>query len=77
MFAEAEEGFADLLFSFLTFPLGGVVQMLEGFSSVHCIDELYRSMIDLNADRYLSSQELKEKLANPECAAQFNLGNQK
>ncbi|ESW12421.1 hypothetical protein PHAVU_008G110900 [Phaseolus vulgaris] len=53
LFAEAEEEFVDFLFSFLTFPLGGVLHMLEGFSS-----------------------ELKEKLASPLCAPQFNLSNQ-
>ncbi|KAH1241964.1 hypothetical protein GmHk_07G019412 [Glycine max] len=33
LFAEAEEEFVDFLFSFLTFPLGRVLHMLEGFSS--------------------------------------------
>ena len=76
LFAEAEEEFVDFLFSFLTFPLGGVLHMLEGFSSISCIDRLYRSMNELSSYRYLSSQELKEKLASPLCAPQFNLSNQ-
>ncbi|XP_014626177.1 uncharacterized protein [Glycine max] len=76
LFAEAEEEFVDFLFSFLTFPLGGVLHMLEGFSSVSCIDKLYRSMNELSSDRYLTSQGIKEKLANPPCAPQFNLNNQ-
>ncbi|KOM38005.1 hypothetical protein LR48_Vigan03g138700 [Vigna angularis] len=33
LFAEAEEEFVDFLLSFLTFPLGGVLHMVEGFSS--------------------------------------------
>ncbi|XP_029125341.1 uncharacterized protein LOC109789749 [Cajanus cajan] len=37
LFAEAEEEFVDFLFSFLTFPLGGVLHMLEGFSSKACL----------------------------------------
>lgn len=73
LFAEAEEEFVDFLFSFLTFPLGRVLHMLEGFSSVSCIDKLYRSMNELSSDRYLTSQGIKEKLANPPCAPQFNL----
>nr|KYP37974.1 hypothetical protein KK1_040807 [Cajanus cajan] len=76
LFAEAEEEFVDFLFSFLTFPLGGVLHMLEGFSSVSCMDKLYGSMIELCSDRYLSSEGLKDKLAKPQCAPQFNLNNQ-
>jgi hypothetical protein len=34
LYAEAEEDFADLLLSFLTFPLGAVLHMLQGLSSV-------------------------------------------
>ncbi|XP_027352208.1 uncharacterized protein LOC113863032 isoform X2 [Abrus precatorius] len=76
VFAEANEDFANFLYSFLTFPLGGVLHMLKGSSSLSCIDKLYKSMTELSSDRYLNSQELKEKLANPLCAPQFNLSNQ-
>jgi len=76
LFAEAEEEFVDFLLSFLTFPLGGVLHMLEGFSSVSCIDSLYKSMNELSSERYLISQELKDRLANPLCASHFNLSNQ-
>ncbi|KAG5142850.1 hypothetical protein JHK82_018545 [Glycine max] len=53
LFAEAEEEFVDFLFSFLTFPLGRVLHMLEGFSSVSCIDKLYGSMNELSSDRQI------------------------
>ncbi|KAK7339810.1 hypothetical protein VNO77_20495 [Canavalia gladiata] len=76
LFAEAEEDFADFLFSFLTFPLGGVLHMLKGSSSLSCIDKLYKSMIESSSDRYLKSQGLKDKFSNPPCAPQFNLSNQ-
>jgi hypothetical protein len=76
LYAEAEEDFADLLLSFLTFPLGAVLHMLEGLSSVTSIDNLYNSMIELSSDRYLMSQDLKKKLVKPLCAAQFELRNQ-
>ncbi|XP_061339665.1 uncharacterized protein LOC133286284 [Gastrolobium bilobum] len=76
LFAEAKEDFVDFLFSFLTFPLGGVLHMLEGFSSLRCVDKLYKSVIELCSDRYLSSQALKDKLAKPQCALQFKLSNQ-
>lgn len=76
LFAEAEADFADLLFSLLTLPLGGVLHMLNGCSSLDCIDKLYNSTFELNTDRYFRSQELKDKLANPQCAPQFNLHDQ-
>ncbi|RHN46337.1 hypothetical protein MtrunA17_Chr7g0241161 [Medicago truncatula] len=76
LFATADEDFADFLFSFLTFPMGGVLQMLEGFSSLSCIDILYKSMTELNAERCLTSQELKNKLTKPRIFANFELKNQ-
>ncbi|KAH1155201.1 hypothetical protein AAZX31_18G176600 [Glycine max] len=76
LFVEAEADFADLLFSLLTLPLGGVLHMLNGCSSLDSIDKLYNSTFELNTDRYFRSQELKDKLANPQCAPQFNLHNQ-
>ncbi|RZB52750.1 uncharacterized protein LOC114395765 [Glycine soja] len=76
LFVEAEADFADLLFSLLTLPLGGVLHMLNGCSSLDCIDKLYNSTFELNTDRYFRSQELKDKLANPQCAPQFNLHDQ-
>ncbi|KAJ1437332.1 hypothetical protein SESBI_03659 [Sesbania bispinosa] len=76
LFAEVKEDFADFLFSFLTFPLGGVLNMLQGVSSLSCIDNLYKSMTELSPDRHLRSQDLKDKLAKPQCAPQFELSNQ-
>ncbi|XP_020208318.1 uncharacterized protein LOC109793269 [Cajanus cajan] len=52
LFAEADEDFADLLLSFLTLPLGGVMHVLEGCSCVSSIDKLYKSICELSPDRY-------------------------
>jgi hypothetical protein len=77
LYAEAKEDFVDFLLSFLTFPLGGVLYMLQGFSSVSSIDHLYISMMtELSPDRYLISQDLKNKLVRLLCAPQFELRNQ-
>ncbi|WJX26794.1 hypothetical protein P8452_15672 [Trifolium repens] len=76
LFVEAREDFIDFVFSFLTFPLGGVSHMLKGFSSLNCIDSLYKSVSKLSPDIYLMSQEVKEKLSKPLIAAQFQLSNQ-
>jgi hypothetical protein len=76
LFVEAEEDFVDFVFSFLTFPLGGVLHMLQGFSSVCCIDNLYKSMTELSSERYLISQGIKDKLSKPQCFPQFELNKQ-
>ncbi|WJX76567.1 hypothetical protein P8452_59972 [Trifolium repens] len=76
LFLEAEENFADFILSFLTFPLGGVLHILQGFSFLSCIDNLYKSMIELSPDRYLLSEEVKYELTQPLCAAQFELNKQ-
>jgi hypothetical protein len=73
LFATAEEDFADFLFSFLTFPLGAVLQMLEGFSSISCMDSLYRSIKELSPERCLMSPELKADLAQPKFFSIFQL----
>jgi hypothetical protein len=76
LFVEAEEDFVDFVYSFLTFPLGGVLHMLQGFSSVCCIDNLYKSMTELSSERYLISQGIEDKLSKPQCFPQFELNNQ-
>jgi hypothetical protein len=76
MVVKVEENFADFILSFLTFPLGAVLHMLPGFSFLSCIDNLYKSMIELSPARYLLSEEVKYELTQPPCAAQFELNNQ-
>jgi hypothetical protein len=76
LFIEAEEDFADFVFSFLTFPLGGVLHMLEGFSSLSCIDNLYKSVTELSSEKCLRSQYFKNLLTNPSISMQSELTNQ-
>jgi hypothetical protein len=76
LFAEAGDDFINFIFSFLTLHLGGVLHMLEGFSSLNCIDNLYKSVTELSTESYLISKHLKEKLISPPIAAQFGLDNQ-
>ncbi|RHN44343.1 hypothetical protein MtrunA17_Chr7g0218371 [Medicago truncatula] len=73
LFVEAGDDFVDFVYSFLTFPLGRVLHMLQGFSSLSCIDNLYKSLCDLSPDIYLMSQGLKDKLTKPLIATQFEL----
>jgi hypothetical protein len=76
LFVEAEEDFADFLFSFLTFPLGAVLRMLQGFSFLCSIHNLYKSVTELSSSNGLMSQELKDLLSNPPVSRQFELRNQ-
>ncbi|KAK2414548.1 hypothetical protein QL285_037131 [Trifolium repens] len=76
LFVEAEADFIDFVFSLLTFPLGGVLHMLQGFSSLSSIDNLYKSLSDLSPDIYFMSEGLKDELCKPQCAAKFELQNQ-
>ncbi|ONK62353.1 uncharacterized protein A4U43_C07F3010 [Asparagus officinalis] len=66
VYAEAGDDFADLLFSFLTFPLGAVVKLLEKNSSMGSIDNLYKSVELLSKDfGYMKSEELRDMLLAP------------
>jgi hypothetical protein len=56
LYVLGEEDFADLLLLFLTFPLGGVENMLNGNSGLDNIDNLFKSMVDLDPQRYFKSK---------------------
>ncbi|KAB2607033.1 hypothetical protein D8674_006750 [Pyrus ussuriensis x Pyrus communis] len=69
-YAEAGEDFVNLLFSFLTLPLGFVAKQIQDGSLKGCIDHLYRSVQDLDA-QYLNSNHHKEMLVNPKLVPDF------
>ncbi|KAJ6755296.1 hypothetical protein OIU79_027830 [Salix purpurea] len=64
-YAEASKDFVDLLFSFLTIPLAYLMNGMHGGRSRGCISHLYNSVTDLDAKKYLKSNEIKEILLNP------------
>jgi hypothetical protein len=76
LFVEAGDDFIDFIFSLLTSPLGGMLHMLHGSSSLSSIDNLYKSLSDLSPDIYLMSEGLKDKLCKPLIATQYELVNQ-
>ncbi|KAK6134777.1 hypothetical protein DH2020_031447 [Rehmannia glutinosa] len=65
MFAQAEEDFVDFLFSLLTIPLGGVEALLGSNTSVKCIDNLHRSLANINDDKYLKTKYIETMLLKP------------
>ncbi|XP_045797848.1 uncharacterized protein LOC123892038 [Trifolium pratense] len=75
LFAETSDDFINFIYSFLTFPLGGVLHMFQGFSSLNCFENLYKSMTELSPENYLLSQDLKNKLTKLSVVAQFGLDN--
>lgn len=50
--------------------------MLQGFSSLSCVDNLYKGLSELSSDMFLVSDGLKDKLTKPLIAAQYELNNQ-
>ncbi|KAL5576233.1 hypothetical protein UlMin_017932 [Ulmus minor] len=72
---EAKEDFIDFLFSFLTFPLGSMVKLLKGNSSLGSIDNLYKSAESLSAMDIISARS-KEMILNPKLERMFSCDNQ-
>ncbi|KAK9078682.1 hypothetical protein SSX86_002739 [Deinandra increscens subsp. villosa] len=66
LFAEAKEDFVDFVFGFLSIPLGTVIgTLMKGTSSIRCFDNLFRSILNMNVERYFKSQDTKNKLVKP------------
>ncbi|KAK2966152.1 hypothetical protein RJ640_018405 [Escallonia rubra] len=74
--AQVEEDFVDFLFSFLTIPLGSVVSLLGGECSFWSISNLYKSILSLDVERHIKSQDLKDMLLEPMLAQNFLCENQ-
>ncbi|KEH22913.1 DUF674 family protein [Medicago truncatula] len=69
MYAEAEKNFVDVLFSFLTFPLGTIARLVQKESSmgpvnVGCLNTFYHSVADLG-DECMLSETTKQMLLQP------------
>lgn len=70
-YAEAERDFVNLLFSFLTVPLGYLVENMRSAGSLNgCIDKLYKSVDDLD-ERCFISNDYREILVSPRLAFGF------
>ncbi|KAI0489178.1 hypothetical protein KFK09_029020 [Dendrobium nobile] len=67
VFAEADSDFIDVLFSFLTLPLGTIIKLLSNKSGLGCFDNLYDSIKQLS-DQHFSIEACKNMLLSP-CSA--------
>ncbi|XP_058741680.1 uncharacterized protein LOC131614071 [Vicia villosa] len=63
--AQGEQDFANLLLSFLTLPLGGATRIFGKNCSMGSINELYKSMTELNENKYFISKDPKNRLVDP------------
>ncbi|CAO2201205.1 unnamed protein product [Urochloa humidicola] len=68
LFAESDKDFVDVLFSFLTMPLGTIVRLLGKQSQMGCLDEVYKSVEDLSTD-FFQTKACKGMLLVPLNAA--------
>ncbi|KAK8916671.1 hypothetical protein KSP39_PZI022638 [Platanthera zijinensis] len=68
VFAEAGSDFVDVLFSFLTLPLGRIVRLLKKQSCLGSLDSLYDSVEKFYGE-HLQTEACREMLLNPRSAA--------
>jgi hypothetical protein len=76
LYAQGEQNFANLLLSFLTYPLGGVTRIFGECCYLGSINGLYKSVADLNENKYLISKQAKNRLVTPCIAPQIKLSKQ-
>ncbi|XP_057793373.1 uncharacterized protein LOC131009995 [Salvia miltiorrhiza] len=76
LFAEATDDFLELLFSFLTIPLGGVEFLLGGKACLNNIDNLYKSVTDFIKVENFKTPHTKNRLMNPKLAHGYISHNQ-
>ncbi|XP_076912309.1 uncharacterized protein LOC143570572 isoform X3 [Bidens hawaiensis] len=69
--AQADNFFVELLFSFLTIPLGHAKRLTMNNSSSTGIDNMYNSISSLGDGNYLKSEEIKSLLLCPKLASNY------
>ncbi|XP_012841425.1 PREDICTED: uncharacterized protein LOC105961715 [Erythranthe guttata] len=75
LFAQSEEDFIDFLCILLAIPIGGVECLLGGNACLKNIDNLYKSVANINGDKYLVTQDMKNRLVKPKLLHGYISGN--
>ncbi|CAH9081943.1 unnamed protein product [Cuscuta epithymum] len=75
LFAEATKDFFDFLCTFMTSPLGSMMYLLKGNSGLGCMDDLYKSMVELDI-KWFKSDAMKATLMCPKVAQHHNCKKQ-
>ncbi|KAI7743917.1 hypothetical protein M8C21_032028 [Ambrosia artemisiifolia] len=77
LFAEAKEDFVDFVFGILSIPLGTVIgTLMNGASSISCMDNIFKSISNMSVGRYLKSQDIKDMLLKPYFGQEYSSKNQ-
>ncbi|KAF8394965.1 hypothetical protein HHK36_018904 [Tetracentron sinense] len=76
VYAEARVDFVDFVLSFLTFPLGSIVELFGGNSPMQSLNTLYKSVEELSVENYIKSEECKNTLLHPMLPSYFSCENQ-
>ncbi|XP_059650153.1 uncharacterized protein LOC132295908 [Cornus florida] len=79
VFAESDHGFVDVLFSFMSMPIGTFIRSTHEQASkweIGCMNNLYESIENLD-DTHLLSAECKDMLLRPRSAAEIYCRNLK
>lgn len=66
LFVEAHKDFADFILGFLTIPLGRVMSLFGGKTSLRGIDNVYNSTTDRINDKHLIAKDVRKRLLEPE-----------
>ena len=73
---EAKEDFTNLVLSFLTLPLGSIIRLLGGHSSMGSLDNLYETVGSSKMKDFFNSTKSKDLLLNPKLPLHFSLDEQ-
>ncbi|KAJ6814104.1 uncharacterized protein M6B38_139425 [Iris pallida] len=72
--AEVDDDFLNILFTFLTLPLGSLIKILNKNTGKGCVDNLYRSAEDLSLE-YFESEQSRSILLSPKLGPFFGCSN--
>lgn len=77
LLAHSSEDFINMLFNFLSVPLGRVVGLLsKNDGPTLSVENIHQSVCELSAGGYLISQQVRDKLLNPHLAVIYQCSNQ-
>ncbi|KAA8536580.1 hypothetical protein F0562_029058 [Nyssa sinensis] len=76
LYAEVEEDFVNLISSFLTLPLGYLFKEFPCLPFKGCMNNLYQSIQNFDAHKFLKSEEMKAILVNPKLTPGLAYNNQ-
>ncbi|KAJ4774696.1 DUF674 family protein [Rhynchospora pubera] len=73
VYAECNQDFIDILFSFLTYPSGFVINKLNGKSHIACLDNLFGSVVSKPMADCFKTLESKQHLVYPRIPLHYRI----